>query len=201
MNLYTPLPRHVVYNGRRFHINATYRSILKVFAVMADDILTNIEKLEVSLGILTRKWEIRRLSPIQRGELFRLIFDDFINVSPKRNTSGQKQFDFEQDAAYIIAAFRQCYGMDLLGKDKKLHWWIFLSLLNGLSDDTRLMQIISIRCRKLPKPTKYNAEERKELLRLKQIYRLNISEEEKRKQFQNGLANIAMVLQGMANQK
>ena len=73
-----------------------------------------------------------------------------------------------------------------------------MALFNGLSDDTKIMQIISIRARPLPKPTKYNAEERRQLIKLKQLYKLNLSEEERKKQFQDGLAKIAVALHTLA---
>ena len=60
------------------------------------------------------------------------------------------------------------------------------------------MQILSIRSRPLPKPTKYNQEERRQLIRLKQLYRLEISEEERKEQFQKGLEKIASTLYRLA---
>lgn len=62
-----------------------------------------------------------------------------------------------------------------------------MALFNGLSDDTKIMQIISIRSRPLPKPTKYNAEERRQLIKLKQLYKLNLSEEERKSNSKMGL--------------
>ena len=109
-----------------------------------------------------------------------------------------KYFDFNQDAWAVYSSFMQCYHLDLLGADKNLHWWSFTALFNGLSDDTKIMQIISIRSRPLPKPTKYNAEERRQLIKLKQLYKLNLSEEERKKQFQDGLAKIAVALHTLA---
>ena len=39
-----------------------------------------------------------------------------------------------QDAAYILGAFRQCYGMDLIRIDY-LHYWEFRSLMQILETD------------------------------------------------------------------
>ena len=87
---------------------------------------------------------------------------------------------------------------DLVGKDRKLHWWSFIALFSGLSDDTKIVQIMSIRSRPLPKPTKFNAEERRQLMKLKHLYRLELSEGERKQQFQKGLAKVAIALQGLA---
>lgn len=133
----------------------------------------------------------------KRQELFRVYFDSFVHVG-KQKKGTKKVLDFSQDAQYIYSSFWQCYGLDLLGKDRRLHWWSFVALLGGLSDDTRLMQVISIRTRPLPKPTKYNQEERAQLIKLKQMYKLNLSEEERKRQFQEGLAKIATALHTLA---
>lgn len=193
--------RWVEFRGKRVRIRTAYWRVLTCFSVLDDPMLENMEKLETCLRLLIPPRPIFRFSSKEKAELFRAIFDQFINANPVKSTSNEKHFDFIQDANYIVAAFWQCYGIDLFHKGRSLHWWVFQSLLNGLSDDTKLMQIISIRCRKIPKPTKYNAEERRELLRLKQVYRLKISEEERKQQFQRGLANIATMLQGMASKQ
>ena len=79
-----------------------------------------------------------------------------------------------------------------------MHWHTFMALFSGLPEETRIMQIISIRAKPLPKPTKYNAEERQQLMRLKAIYRLEISEEERERQLATGLWKLAEMLQSMA---
>ena len=63
------------------------------------------------------------------------------------------------------------------------------------------MQVVSIRTRPLPKPTRYNAEQRQNLLRLKGLYRLEETGEEKRRRMQDGLRNMAVLLEGMARDK
>lgn len=44
--------------------------------------------------------------------------------------SGKRDFDYEQDAQEIYAAFWQVYRIDLFSTE--LHWWQFSALLNGL---------------------------------------------------------------------
>ena len=51
---------------------------------------------------------------------------------------------YSQDHAYVVAGFRQAYGMSL--EDiHKTHWWEFQALLSGLPEGTRLSQIMRIR--------------------------------------------------------
>ena len=62
----------------------------------------------------------------------------------------------------------------------------------------KIMQIISIRSRPSQNQQNTNAEERRQLIKLKQLYKLNLSEEERKKQFQDGLAKIAVALHTLA---
>ena len=64
-----------------------------------------------------------------------------------------------------------------------------------------MAQIMDIRSRPIPKATKYNNEERTHLLRLKSEFRLELSEAERQANLQEGLAKIAMTLEGMIKRK
>lgn len=58
--------------------------------------------------------------------------------------SREPVFSYSQDHAYVVAGFRQAYGMSL--EDiHKTHWWEFQALLSGLPEGTRLSQIMRIR--------------------------------------------------------
>ena len=65
-------------------------------------------------------------------------------TGPQSKQGGQAVFDYFQDAALVVAAFRQSYGMDLQGM-LDLHWWEFLTLLQGMPHDTRLSEVMDIR--------------------------------------------------------
>lgn len=51
--------------------------------------------------------------------------------------------DFEIDSNLIYAAFKQQYGIDLMKED--MHWHIFLALFEGLTSDTRIVEIMTYR--------------------------------------------------------
>lgn len=54
---------------------------------------------------------------------------------------GVLPFDYAVDAAYIIAAFRQLYGIDLT--TEPLHWWLFRALLRGcIAEDCLFARIV-----------------------------------------------------------
>lgn len=198
IKLYRPLIKGIKYKQFYFRLNTSFQTVLKCYEVFSDKLLTDYEKIEVCLWLLIKpKFVLHFFNPEQKTELFNTVFKNFIDVSGKR-TSEEKHFDFTQDAGFIYSSFLQCYNIDLLKCGNKIHWHSFIALFNGLSDDTKIMQVISIRARPMPKATKYNVEERNQLIKLKQLYRLNLSEEERKKQFQEGLAKMALTLQGLA---
>ena len=107
--------------------------------------------------------------------------------------------DFHQDAALILAAFRQAYGIDLYHEQGRLHWLEFLALLSGIPQNTRLSEVMEIRACKVPPATKNNHEQVRALMKAKAKYAIRISEEERQAQWQAGLQNIAK--QMMSNAK
>lgn len=76
-----------------------------------------------------------------------------------------------EDSPYIFASFLQCYGIDLVKERYTMHWTIFNSLLMGLSNDTKFMQVLEIRGRELPKG-KDNQKERQNIIKLQEKYAL-----------------------------
>ena len=182
------------------YIDPSFQVVLKCSEVLSDSMLSENDKIDVCCSLFIKhRWILRFMPEKKRQELFRVYFDSFVHVG-KQKKGTKKVLDFSQDAQNIYSSFWQCYGLDLLGKDRKLHWWSFVSLLGGLSEDTRLMQIISIRTRPLPKPTKYNQEERAQLMKLKAEYALKLTDEERRQQYQEGLAKLALSLEAWAKQ-
>lgn len=193
----------VVYKGKPYRLRTAFRRVLQCYRVMEDDALDDGDKIGLCLALLLRpvsRLRAGRLPEPEKIRLFEAVFRDYVDAGGKK-AGGEKALDFDQDAGLIYAAFAQCYGLDLLGKDRGLHWWKFVQLLGGLPEDTRLMQIVSIRTRPLPKPTKYNAEERRSLLRLKGLYRLEESPAEREQRLQDGLRKMAAMLEGMARGK
>ncbi len=57
-------------------------------------------------------------------------------------------FSFTYDSDYVIGAFQECYGIDLINIDY-LHWWHFLALFSALNPECELMRRITLRSTKL----------------------------------------------------
>lgn len=75
-------------------------------------------------------------------------------------------FDFDIDADLIYSAFMQQYGIDLIDTD--MHWYKFLALMQGISDQTKLGKVIGYRT--YEKNEKKYEESMKQLKRMWEIY-------------------------------
>lgn len=189
----------VVVDGRTYQVFASFDRVLAAYNVLQDDFLDENQKANLCVDMLFKK-RIPKKHVKLRLSLFEAYFDQIVETE-KKTTNGNKTFDFVQDAQLIYAAFWQVYGIDLHKQKGKLHWQSFVALFCGLPEDTRMMQVIDIRTRPLPKPTKYNLEERQSLMRAKAQVRLDVSEEERMRHYAQGLWSLARMLEQRAQNK
>lgn len=86
-----------------------------------------------------------------------------------RNSKQKEQnYSFEQDAAYIYAAFLTQYGIDL-NSVEYLHWWKFAALFESLGEEHKISKIMYYRSADLKGKSK---QERRFLKKMKEIYAL-----------------------------
>ena len=111
-----------------------------------------------------------RVDEKDAAKALKIAFELIQKDESKHPSSGPQVISFTQDWGYIKAAFLQAYGIDLIKEARRMHWCNFIDLLRAVPDSTRLAKIVEIRATPLPKPTKYNAEERARLSKLKAQY-------------------------------
>lgn len=186
---YRPLPYEVEYKGRTYELTPAYDNVLTMFA--------DVEGVpEHSVPEIMGYYLLRK--PSSNAGLLQAVS---AVLFPRAKTTHQKSMDFIQDGPLIYAAFMQAYNIDLNAQRGKLHWWKFTALLRGLPSNTRFMEVVQIRTKPLPAPTKHNAQERLQLARLKQEYALELTAEEREQQLQDGLRNMARMMLSMAKKK
>lgn len=191
INIAKPLTDYVIYNGRKIRLDVSFGNILRVYDVFKDDFLTDSEKAEFALALLVKS---RKLPDIRALDV---IFREQIETYGKKSTNNLRVVDFRQDSAYIYSSFLMDYGIDLT-EQCDLHWQKFIALFQGLSEHTKMREVMSIRARPVPKPDKYNQEYIRSLMELKAYYALDISQEEREKNFQAGLKNMFEALKVQA---
>lgn len=68
-----------------------------------------------------------------------------LGADPQEESAhGPKAWDLREDWSMITAAFMQAYGIDPCS-DGDMHWWLFISLLRALPEDTAMGRVMGYR--------------------------------------------------------
>lgn len=161
------IKQKIKFKGKNHVINLSYSNVLKAFDVLEDDFLLPYEKNLFFINSLCKTAYKIKFEDI--GEFSKLISIEFF--STKSTGSAEKTVDLKSDEAYIYASFKQAYDIDL--NEENLSWDKFKALFTSLPESTKIREIMSIRAKPLPIPTKYNAKEIANLIKLKEFYALN----------------------------
>lgn len=186
LNLAYPINDTVVIDDERYEINLAYDNVLRLFDMLHDDELTDVEQIEIGIEMLLGKQLDVDLE--KQEEVFFEIFKSTISKESEDNVAvdidgnpmpimnkekdNKKVYSIKQDAEYIYASFYQDYGIDLFEAQGKLHWYKFQALLAGLRQDTKFKEVIEIRTMELPSG-KGAAKHRKQVEEAKKAYKLN----------------------------
>lgn len=186
----------VLFRGREYRLDLSYDSVLNVQRMFREKKLDGTDMLVASLRILgIPEKDIRQLDWQGRSGLLEQICQEKITTRPRpRIGKQQKLFDFEDDGEYIYASFLQDYGMDLIEQQGRLPWQRFIALFQGLSDKTKIKEVMRIRGMELPAPDRNNQKEIQNLMELKAYYALGYREDNGKE----GLDRLFSTLEGMA---
>jgi hypothetical protein len=189
-----PLPQTTVYNGKKYHLDLCFSTIINIYDLLQNEELSQSDKQQFALAMI-----VKEKNPPY--ELLDFIFENYILITKKSENEGPKVVDFKQDGMYIYSSFLHDYGIDLLKEQKTLHWWKFVSLFQGLSESTKMREVLNIRQQKIPQPNKSNGDYINELIKLKRHYALEVSSKERENNLRNGMAKIAEALKARAEAK
>lgn len=186
MKLQDTLPDGVTVDGRFYRLDFDFRNVLRMIDILDDDdLMPDAQEYNAVRCLTKHPRNVHKVLEATKA----LLFDH----SPKKDS--QKVTDFVQDAGMIRAAFRQAYGIDLY--TEKLHWIAFTELLNAIPEGNRYAEVVGIRARPIPAPTKWNAEERQWLLKAKAEYAIHLSDKEQQRKYQEDVAKVFSGLMGM----
>lgn len=187
MKLQDRLPNGVKVDGKFYKMDFDFRNVLRMIDILDDDTLTREAMAYNALHCLCKR---------PRNVFAVLDAVKALLFKAPRKKGGQKVTDWVQDAPLIRTAFRQAYGIDLFRDN--LHWIEFTELLNAIPEGNRYSEIVGIRARPMPEPTKWNQKEREWLLQAKADYALEMTDKEQAEQLKRDIANVASVLMAMA---
>ena len=151
-------------DGNQYRINNSHKVYINALKIIRSDKIFDEDKVEAVLPILYAE-------PIPEGLEQEAVLAFFGAFSNESNRIVRPSFDVIVDLEYIYAGFLQSYGIDLDGEDLSIEK--FIALLKGLPSDTRLADIIKIRTMEVPKPTKYNAKQIADIMRMKHEFALD----------------------------
>lgn len=188
MKLHERLPDSVTAGGKKYRVDLDFRNVLRMI-----DVLGRADMLPSAREYVALKCVMKR-PPRNAGPVLAALRD--VLFSTDSEPAEQKLTDFEQDADLIRAAFLQAFGINLW-RDK-VHWLEFTGLLGALPEGSRYADILGIRARPMPKPTKYNAEERAWLAKAKMKHAVRMTEREAQNKYSTDLQRIATAMIGLA---
>ena len=183
--LFDRLPEGVTVGGRFYKCDFDFRNVLKMLDVM------QIQELSpAARDYHCVKCVLRGYLPARKvADVYSSVCNVLFERTPE---NGEKLMSFEQDAPLIRSAFRQVYQIDLF-RDS-LTWFEFIELLHALPEGNRFTEIIGIRARPLPAPTKWNGKEREALIKAKQSVALRMTEREQKDKYERDVSRVFDVL-------
>lgn len=189
-------PSTITLGKIKFLINPAYDSVLEVQRLFSEEELTERDKVEQALKMLVVNG--RRLRSIEgkaKVDLLNEIYRQCINM--RKHPPSRKNIrvlDFECDGEYIYSSFMLDYGIDLIDEQGRLPWKKFIALFQGLSEHTKIREVMRIRSMDVPRPTGKNEKQIQEIMDLKSYYALPV----KGGGGQAGLDALFSALEGMA---
>lgn len=186
----------VMLGKKRFLINPAFDTVLEVQRLFAEEELTDHDKVEQALKMFViNDRRMRGMGINAKVELLNEIYRQCINT--RKHPPSRKNIrvlDFEYDGEYIYSSFMLDYGIDLIDEQGHLPWKKFIALFQGLSENTKIREVMRIRSMDIPKPTGKNGKQIQEIMDLKSYYALPV----KGGGGQAGLDALFATLEGMA---
>lgn len=162
--LFEKLPDTVEISGKFYEIATDFRDWIAFFDMMSDESFDKKQKMLTAL-----QWFTNEIPNDISGAYNALT--EFASCSEIKKTS-EKSADSPStpvlswlyDSAYVLGAFRQIYGIDLI-RTKYMHWWEFSALFEALPEDTPIKKRIAYRQVRISDINDKN--ERKRILKIK----------------------------------
>jgi len=140
-------PEFIMIGGESFAINADFRNILRIFAMLKDGNISDVKKI-----LKLRTWFLKTDIFIEFSKLIE-AFGGFVNPEKYMNQGQngenpeiqeERQFCYEFDGEEIYTSFLSEYNIDLIDCTF-LHWYKFKMMLANLSESSAFKKKIALR--------------------------------------------------------
>lgn len=178
---------HIVINDVKTPVDLSFDNVLRNYELAQDKEVDDLTMIEIMFSNFIPECELD-LNLQEKSDVIDVIFNEMVakddlkekKLEDEENDSeeddeqeeNKKTHDFVKDAELIYASFLYDFKIDLFTVQGKLHWKKFIALLNNLSDESPFKKVVHIRLKKIPKQTKHNKDEIKNLRKLKRFYAL-----------------------------
>ena len=148
------LPKSVIVKGKEYDIYTDFRDYIELQQILKKG--TNEQIADYIIGLFIDDLPFNKVrNQEEANDLFVEALNQIVNFfrmgecqEEKDNQEGQKRkrpsFSFDDDMAYVIGAFREAYGIDLVHIGY-LHWWEFNALMDSVPETTELKKRIHYR--------------------------------------------------------
>ncbi|PHC14370.1 Gp15 family bacteriophage protein [Bacillus toyonensis] len=177
------------WSGVSIELNLSFDNVLKLTELFDDPDIPKQIKPAIALNMLiVDNMLLTQLDENKKEQLFLNVFKDKLgidfsstgkkNETLKVNEDNEESFpdipvfNFTIDAERIYASFLFDYGINLFERQGKMQWDEFKALFDNLSEKSPMKTAIHYRTCEIPKKDKNNAEERKRIKKMKELYEL-----------------------------
>lgn len=164
----------VQFLGRRYVVNPAFDVVLEIQRLFKEE-LPQEKKIGQALRMLIEKPSegFRNLSFTDQAKLLEEIYGQCIHVKKRPPVrQSMRVLDFEEDGEYIYASFFGDYGLDLIELQGILPWRKFIALFQGLSEKTKIREVMRIRSMEIPPYNGRNGKSIQQIQELKSYYAL-----------------------------
>ncbi|MGN4719655.1 Gp15 family bacteriophage protein [Bacillus cereus group sp. MYBK226-2] len=177
------------WSGVPIELNLSFDNVLKLMELFDDPTIPKQIKPVIALNMLVvENLLLTQLDENQKEKLFLNVFKDKLGIDlslsdknneiTKSNDNNNSHLpnipvvNFTIDAERIYASFLFDYGINLFEKQGEMQWDEFLALFNNLSEKSPMKIAMHYRTCEIPKKDKNNADERKRIKKMKELYEL-----------------------------
>lgn len=146
MNILTDrCPDEIIVDGKSYKIITDWKDWVKFYCMLDDPDLRDRDREYIAMQYFTES------EPTDSDEAMKALIkfasgEDMPQAGRSNKQAATKKaacFSWLYDGAFVLSAFRQYYGIDL--RTEKMHWYVFLSLFQGIPDDSPLKKRMQLR--------------------------------------------------------
>ena len=132
-------PEYAEVAGVRYKINTGYRVALRCFEVIENPDISDEERALAVVYLLFGEVPLEHINDFLR------IAGIFLRCgeTEEKQSSTEKDMDFQADEKYIVASFMSDYQIDISNVD--MHFWLYIQLIQGFTERSVMSRVREIR--------------------------------------------------------